>query len=207
MALQEVTENRGEMQAAETQVISRMEEICRIALRGHCDTNAEVVNELSDNEDAIKVLGQYFPDMVSKRSAGDYGEADEMFCLISKFLVASAVAKRTKAKRKEKPTAKKFVPPPAKLLIFNLAGKAVEDIDYYDDCAYLAKKGFSLGSRMMVPALQEIDWEKQNSFKSAEEREKAFAALAASPNPPRWMVRFLAGPKKDTPDNPAPPAA
>ncbi len=101
-------------------------------------------------------------------------------------------------------TIKKFALPPAKILIFNLKGKAIEDIDSRDDFAYLAKRGFTHVSTDLVPNMRLADWARS---KSSEEINKAFNALAASPNPPRWMVRLLKRPQQGTADNPTHPAA
>ena len=67
------------------------------------------------------------------------GEED-LAAFLADFITAVRVlptpkGKPTKATHKEKPkeAVKTFVPPPAKLLIFNLNGKAVEDIDSRDD--------------------------------------------------------------------------
>ncbi len=173
-----------------------------------CEDLTDISIEL-DNDDANQVIDDFV-----QHIKGHDDPAPLLCNLLAVFLLASARQQRANVKegpaamsREKRKRRVKFVPPPARLLIFNLAGKSVEDIDYYDDCAYLAKKGYSPASRTLVPCLQGLDWEEQNSFKNAEEKNKAFAALAASPNPPRWIVRFLAGPKKETPANPNPPAA
>jgi hypothetical protein len=107
--------------------------------------------------------------------------------------------------KSKKNSIKKFSLPLGKVLMFNLKGKAIEEsADERDVRAYLIEKGFanvrSDGSvsfdRLHIslePSLRFTDWLEANRFQSKEERDKAFHALAASPNPPRWMVRFLKG--------------
>jgi hypothetical protein len=203
MASQEITENRAEIEAAEKQVLSRLDEICRIANNADnnsdvCDSNLEVAFGIDCNQDAMSVICKFCPDIareVALGTEGNWDAADEVLNVISVFLVASALAKPTKAKHKEKPeeTAKKFTPPLAKLLIFNLEGKAVEDIDFRDDCAYLAKKGFHYPASAvdLVPHMQWTDWMKENSSKTDQELDKAFNALRSSPNHPRWVDRVI----------------
>jgi hypothetical protein len=98
---------------------------------------------------------------------------------------------------------KKFSLPLGKVLMFNLKGKAIEEsADERDVRAYLIEKGYfevlSNGTVSFdqiniegVPFMKFADWVGENSFKSAEERNKAFNALAVSDNPPNWMRALL----------------
>jgi hypothetical protein len=124
--------------------------------------------------------------------------------------IASALASLITAARmpltKEKPAkeaAKKFVPPFAKVLLFNVEGKVV--VENAEDRAYLIEKGHPTLDVKFASGMKFLDWEKEHSFKTEEERDKAFNALAASPNPPRWMVEIFKGPTPQS--QPTPPAA
>ncbi|MFZ0293207.1 MAG: hypothetical protein WAL52_06345 [Candidatus Sulfotelmatobacter sp.] len=94
MALQEITENCPEIQAAERQVLSRLDEICRIANSGRCDNDINVVSELEHNEDALEVICHFCPDIARQVALGNWDRSDEVFGVISMFLVAATFAKR-----------------------------------------------------------------------------------------------------------------
>lgn len=174
--------------------------------------NVDLAVAILNNPDGMEIVKWLMPD-AEGRSPGE----EDLAAFLADFITAVRVlptpkGKPTKATHKEKPkeAVKTFVPPPAKLLIFNLKGKAVEDIDSRDDWAYLAKKGFSspcVGTDL-VPHMQLTDWCASNNFKSEEERDKALNALWAFPNAPRWVVRLQnRWAKEDNPDKPTPPAA
>ena len=198
---------------AENQVsiIPNLEAICREAAGIHlscklahshkdgvakaiCEDLTDISIEL-DNDDANEVIGFF-----AKELKGNDDDPAPLLCnLLAVFLLASARQQRANVKempaamsREKRKRRVKFMPPPARLLIFNLAGKSVEDIDYYDDCAYLIKKGFSFPATSvhLVPLMQQMDWMKENLSKTNEELQKAWNDLRASANPPRW-VRML----------------
>ncbi|MGB0012585.1 MAG: hypothetical protein WBQ03_13330 [Candidatus Sulfotelmatobacter sp.] len=173
-----------------------------------CGDLTDISIEL-DNDDAMGVIDDFV-----QHIKGHDDPAPLLCNLLAVFLLASA--RQQTANVKERPAAMsrekrkrrvKFVPPPAKILTFNLEGKAVEDIDFRDDCAYLAKKGFSFpaSSAHLVPHMQQMDWMKENLSKTDEELQKAWNDLWASPNRPRWMDRMKA--EQESPNKPTPPAA
>jgi hypothetical protein len=115
----------------------------------------------------------------------------------------------------KKNSIKKFALPPAKILSFNPKGKAIEDIDFRDDMAYLANRGWSQhGCAMstdLVPYMQftdwVMDWRAKNVGKSEEEENSAFNALWISPDRPRWVVRLQQRQREGTSTKPTLPAA
>jgi hypothetical protein len=185
------------------------------------ETDDDCGDEVSDLSNAIlenpsgRGLVDWFVASAEGSTLEDYEVAYVLAQLITAARMPSTCKWRSLAEEKPaKEDAKKFVPPPAKLLIFNLAGKAVEDIDFYDDVAYLVKKrGWydpAICDTKLVPGMQMLDWvldwRARNVGKSEKEENSAFNALWISPNRPRWVDRLKKADQENS-TKPTPPAA